>query len=331
MSEISLEKAKKDPIFKEITALIQKAFPGTTADIALVALMLEGLKASEADFVRSLEQWLSAPIASVTRDTPTDEAVDGITVDCTTYHCESTHLRMTPIYSCFTGIVKAVRVRLQQTARLPYMTPYGIVWNHDHIVFTVDDMREWIAKTDPNFMSFERVDLITPARKDLVRFAPVAVFLGYAKADDPVPSFFVLESGLATGEPAVLYLAPTIDSTIDHRTAYMPTPFTSPNNWYLSTLTLQDGDEPKTLVIEGREHKNERPYISITLSFAVESQPGEIIEPIRQVAEAAIRIAAIGDGLGCVLGLIDEWVAKYGLRHYPWNLSPAGNDPTTAA
>jgi hypothetical protein len=282
----------------------------------MVALMLEGLRASGIDMLRSLEEIFGGdPFPSTDVSHPSTDSVKGLFSHHQLYNMHATHLRMTPIYSCFTGLVKAARVTLHDHWRLPFFTKLGTIWNHDHIVF--------IAKEDPNFMDFERVDLITAARRDLDRFAPVALFLGYEKKDSPEPSFFILESGYATGQPAVLYFAPTIDSQIVHHTSYMPTPFTSPDNWYTSTLTLRDGDEPNVLAIEGREQLDERPYIALTIEYESIDEPGDIPVPEIQQIEAALRLAAIAKAMPqCDLNELETLIADYARKHFEWNLKP---------
>jgi hypothetical protein len=322
----ALAAAAQHPVYLRVSAWLRSAFPGANIGVIEVALLLEALKTSEPDFIAALETVLDAPIPTVSLEqeglSELDDRVDaGVTYQ--TYQIDAVHLRATPIYSCFTGVVKAVRVRLRQTSKWLFRTPYGTVWAHDHIVFTVDEIRDWLAENHPDFKpSFQRVDLITPARHDLFRFAPVALFFAYETVTSPLPSFFIIESGYANGKPAVLYLGRTMTTTIVDRTGYKPTPFSNPDNIYSSTLTLQDTDEPDVLVIESREQLDERPYITLTMNYTVEAAPGQVIFPGTQFLEAGIRVSSISLGLGEELGELEKWVAEFGLKRLQWNLWP---------
>lgn len=322
----SLAAAAQHPVFLRVSKWLRSAFPGADIGVAEVAMLLEALKTSEPDFIAALEVVLNASIPTVSlahESIPAIEReVDRATTH-TTYQIDAVHLRTTPIFSCFTGVVKAVRVTLHEVSRLPFFTHYGTVWAHDHIVFTIDEIREWLSTNYPDFQpSFARVDLITPARDDFFRFAPVALFFAYETATSTVPSFFIIESGYANGKPAVLYLGRTMTTTVVQKTGYKPTPFSSPDNIYTSTLTLQDTDEPDVLVIESREQLDERPYITLTMNYTVEATPGQAIFPGKQFLEAGIRIESISLGMGEELDDLQKWIAEFGLKRLQWNLWP---------
>jgi hypothetical protein len=323
---LSLAAAAQHPVFLQVTEWLRHSFPGADVDVAEVALLLEALKTSDPDFIAALESFLKASIPTVSLEhesLPALERRADTAVHYQTYQIDAVHLRTTPIFSCFTGVVKAVRVRLHQALKLPFFTPYGTVWAHDHIVFTVDDIKKWLRTNHPDFTpSFQRVDLITPARHDLFRFAPVALFFAYETVESSVPSFFIIESGYANGKPAVLYLGRTMTSTVVEKTGYKPTPFSSPDNTYTSTLTLQDTNEPDVLVIESREQLDERPYITLTMRYTVEAAPGHVIFPGKQFIEAGIRVESISLGMGEELGELQRLIAELGLKMLQWNLWP---------
>jgi hypothetical protein len=324
-----LSAVRGDPFFARLAALIQRAFPSSKADAATIALMLEGLKATEEDFARAIHEILGGDYLPVDDKHPLMDLLRDLFGKHTLYEMHATHLRMQPIYSCFTGVVKAARVTLHETGRLPIFTAYGGVYNVDHLLFTVGDVRAFVEAQQPGFPAFERVDLITPARKDFLRFAPVAIFLGYEKQHSPTPSFFILEAGLATGEPMVLYFAQTMDHVIEQHTGYVPTPFTKVDNWYRSTLSMSHGGaEPDVLAIEGSTALTERPYIAITCQYAVLDQAGSTIFPGSQTMEAGVRLATIATALDCTLDPIEAWAAKWGVDHYEWNIVPAA-EPTS--
>jgi hypothetical protein len=322
----ALAAAAQHPVYLRVSAWLRSAFPGANIGVTEVALLLEALKTSEPDFIAALETVLHASIPTVSLEhesLPALEHAADTTTKYQTYQIDAVHLRATPIYSCFTGVVKAARVRLHQVSRLPFFTPYGTVWAHDHIVFTIDEIRDWLRTNHPDFNpSFQRVDLITPARHDLFRFAPVALFFAYETVTSPTPSFFIIESGYANGKPAVLYLGRTMTTTVVAKTGYKPTPFSNPDNIYTSTLTLQDTDQPDVLVIESREQADERPYITLTMNYTVEAKPGQVIFPGKQFAEAGIRIESISLGMGEELDELQKWIAEFGLKRLQWNLWP---------
>jgi hypothetical protein len=323
---LDLAAAAQHPVFLRVSEWLRSAFPGADIGVSEVAMLLEALKTSEPDFIAALETVLKESIPTVSLEHESLPALareDTAAVHHTSYQIDAVHLRPLPIYSCFTGVVKAVRVRLHQNSRLPFFTHYGTVWAHDHIVFTVDEISSWLKTNHPDFQpSFERVDLITPARKDLFRFAPVALFFAYEKVTSALPSFFIIESGYANGKPAVLYLGRTMTTTVVDKTGYKPTPFSNPDNIYTSTLTLQDQDEPDVLVIESREKLDERPYITLTMKYTVEATPGRAIFPAKQFLEAGVRVESISLGLGEELGELEKWIAEFGLERLQWNLWP---------
>jgi hypothetical protein len=324
--DIALAAAAQHPVYLRVSEWLRKSFPGADIGVSEVAMLLEALKTSEPDFIAALESILKESIPTVSLEHESAAAVEGdeeTAVHHTTYRIDAVHLRATPIYSCFTGVVKAVRVRLHQNSRLPFFTRYGTVWADDHIVFTNDEIRDWLSENHPDFKaSFARVDLITPARHDFFRFAPVALFFAYETVTSTVPSFFIIESGYANGKPGVLYLGRTMTTEVVAKTGYKPTPFSNPNNWYSSTLTLQKVDEPDVLVIESREQLDERPYITLTMKYTVEAAPGQVIFPGKQFAEAGIRIASISLGMGEELDELEKWIAEFGLKRLQWNLWP---------
>jgi hypothetical protein len=322
----ALAAVAQDPVYLRVSEWLRSAFPGADVEVAEVAMLLEALKTSDPDFIAQLENILHAKIPSVSLEHESSAAIqraDDTATTHTTYQIDAVHLRATPIYSCFTGIVKAVRVTLHQSVKFPFFTVYGTVWAHDHIVFTLDEIRTWLSENYPDFNpTFQRVDLITPARHDLFRFAPVALFFAYETRTSTVPSFFIIESGYANGKPAVLYLGRTMTTTVVAKTGYKPTPFSNPDNIYSSTLTLQDTDEPDVLVIESREQLDERPYITLTMKYTVEATPGKVIFPGKQFLEAGIRVESISLGMGEELDDLQKWIAEFGLKWLQWNLWP---------
>jgi hypothetical protein len=131
--------------------------------------------------------------------------------------------------------------------------------------------------------------LIAPARRLTARFAAIAVYVGYRERDG-MPSFYVLEAGTATGEPAVLYLSKTMTTHVDERAGYEPTPFSSPDNivrliernasfilvhalliddlQYRATLTMNElGTDPTQLKVACFWPGFDEPYLVTTVAY----------------------------------------------------------------
>lgn len=123
-----------------------------------------------------------------------------------------------------------VRVTLPGTLPETIATAVGDVAPGAHLLTTVDEVaHKFGAHIDGEV---DRVDLITPARLHGSRFAAVSVYLGYRAGRGDLPSFYVLEAGMATGEPKVLFFAPELDHRIVSQSGYRPTPFSDANHVY---------------------------------------------------------------------------------------------------
>lgn len=66
-----------------------------------------------------------------------------------------------------------------------------------------------------------------------------------------MPHCLIVEAGIATGPPKVLFLGKTLDAAIDQFSGYKPTPFSCSDNAYNGLHV--EGDSPKQLNIKARK------------------------------------------------------------------------------
>ncbi len=214
-----------------------------------------------------------------------------------TYLALATHARVRRPGSVFTGHLPMARVALPPKpvpgAVVP--TPIGNVdFDADHLLRSIDEVAAYGQNEGYDFNA-ARVDVVTPPRQtDGRRFAAISVFLGYRGAADAMPSFYILEAGLAGGGPRVLYPAASIADTISFPSGYRPTPFADPNHWYTGQL-IMDGDDPKHLHVDVSFGKNGDDYVMVDVEFA--KQALSEYDPRAIYAEAALRVLAIAQAL----------------------------------
>lgn len=199
-------------------------------------------------------------------------------------------------FSDFVGTLPMVRISLPldgENYRLS--TPIGDVLASDHLL---RNLRDVVAKAYP----CERAELITPVRREGVRFAAISVLLAYKHFADPQPAYYVLEAGLAQGGPRMSYIAPSM-APIVRRSDYQPTQFASTTNFYRGDLGM-DGNEPTVLTIESftadpRKEASAQPYITISANFVRVSRFDKRLDttPLQRYREAVVRIAALAEAM----------------------------------
>lgn len=205
------------------------------------------------------------------------------------YTSQSIHGRKMPQVQKHDGVVHWARVELPEhepPLLHPHQndieTPLGWVKASDHLAFSHEAMRKY--KFNPNYPDgsmapaahssvpdFERIELVTPARYDGFRFAPVALYMGYTKKEDTSPSFYILESGSGIGFPQVMY--PSVNMTDEYlmKAGYKGTMFASADNFYLIKATFKD-NHPDTISIkiftpEEIQQGTDNFHFSINLQF----------------------------------------------------------------
>lgn len=166
----------------------------------------------------------------------------------------------------------------------------------------------------------ERVELITPARLFGARFAAIAIYLGYRRASDPTPSFYMFEAGTARGEPQMLYFAEHMTDTITQRSGYAPSPFSSPNNTYHGWITM-DGDEPRQMIVQANMPTLPF-YIEVTVDYD-HVDTADRTSPAFYTIGAAMRVATIARSMGVSSDVPFESVlAALGRSQLPWITLP---------
>jgi hypothetical protein len=237
----------------------------------------------------------------------------------------ATHARRTPITSVFTGITHAVRVRLPADEPVEIVTPIGDVRPEDHLLPTLRAVREQFGERLSR--PFSRVDLITSARSAGIRFSPMSLYFGYEHEDSEAPSFVIYEPGDAMGKPGALYLGERLDSVVEERAGYKPTPLSSPDHWYTGGLRMAgNGHDPEVLFMQAAVDRGGEPHFRLHVEYAAEPTPDG--SPIGDLVEAALRMLAVQHGAGADQSLIERLVAETGLRLLPWvdrpdNAAPA--------
>lgn len=256
--------------------------------------------------------------------------------DYTLYKLAAVHSRREPITSKFTGECQAVRISLPATpvAKDSYVgTFFGKVEAGDHLLFSVAQVREHYEQVTGKSAKVERVDLITGARHLGRRFSPVSIYLAYSQTeDDSLPCFYILEGGSASGQPKALYVATDMSASIHQKSGFSFTPLTCSNNWYKGGIEMKtDMRHPaRVFLTSSQERDGSFDYIDLSVTYTIIKDPRRVIAPFELQVEAAMRVLAIAEQIGCelrtgggggmqpVLGPIAEAVI-------PWDIKPRGS------
>jgi len=236
------------------------------------------------------------------------------------YEAEATHTRFNPDGSKvhrFTAVVPMARVLLPEV-REDISTKIGIVYAGDHRLYT----RPIFIEHYKSFIGWEpeRIELLTPARMFGARFAAVATYALFKRGGEF--GGFVLEAGMATGEPMVLYASPN-GETLIRRAGYAPTPFSLSSHFYRGRAFFR-GAEPDSLLVDVLPHPTSTaPIVSVAVNYA------SVVEvdakwPAKLTVEAAMRVAAIAERLGKPVPgaeLVAPVLAELG-RALPWEMKP---------
>ncbi|MCA9682470.1 MAG: hypothetical protein KC457_09770 [Myxococcales bacterium] len=244
----------------------------------------------------------------------------------TLYAITARHHRLKPFDSDWAGHCQAVRVTIPATIAedAPIWTYLGVVKREDHLAFSVEEIVAGYETAFGTRPTVARVDLITGARHyDLDRFAPLSVFLAYAKVDDKIPSFYVYESGSALGAPAKLYWAKDLDYLITDSAGFQFTPFARTQNTYRGKLIMNRAKtEPAMISISiSLDEDGQREYMNLSASYEV-VQPGPVVWPITVQIQAAMRVFAIAQGMGCDLDLWEWGLGQLARSTLEWFSEP---------
>jgi hypothetical protein len=254
----------------------------------------------------------------------------------TIYRLEAKHTRREPIESAFTGKCQAVRVSLPATPvdRDSYIGTFiGKVEASDHLLFSVQAVREFYEQQFGKTPKLERVDLITGARYLGRRFSPVSIFLGFSRADQPeLPCFYILEGGSASGQPKALYAAKDMTTIIHQKSGFSFTPLACANNWYKGGLQMKaDMRHPtKVYLTSAQERDGKFDYLDLSVRYYVSKDTRRVIAPFELQIEAAMRVLAIAEQMGCELkqghgGGMQPVLGPIAEALMPWDTKPRGS------
>ncbi|HLT35941.1 MAG TPA: hypothetical protein VK034_06640 [Enhygromyxa sp.] len=296
----------------KLSRLLRRAFPGTQPDEAEIRARRDKLR--RADVEPSDAEREAARLQEEARGKHTIYAVT------------ARHHRRKPFESDWVGHTQSVRVTLPRTRAeaQPIWTYLGVVKAEDHLLFSIEEIVEGYAARFGARPQIQRLDLVTGARHyDLDRFSPISVFLAYEQVDDKQASFYVYESGSAQGNPAALYYAPTMGATLLEHAGFQFTPFACKTNWYTGKLIMNRArTEPSVVSISiAQQRDGERHYLELTASFEV-VEPGKVVWPVALQIQAALRVFAIAQGMGCKLELWEWGLGQLGRSAFDWIAEP---------
>jgi hypothetical protein len=259
------------------------------------------------------------------------------------YIGHAVHRRASPITHQFHAHLPHVRVQLPDGGAPEIKTLSGIVYAGDHLLYNVGMVRDYVEEQEllrGGSFTVNRVDVITPARFAGARFGAIAIYLLYAHSTDAAPWGYILEAGMATGQPRTLYFSPGWRVPVVRRSFYQPTPDSSPKNFYRGRLYVVDpkrataqtraiGGDPYQLRIESfrtNPMKDDKatPYHGVTVTYERVAQPS-IVFPALLTLQAACRVALIEETMGRELpdiGPLTGVLAELG-RQLPWDNTPS--------
>jgi D-arabinono-1,4-lactone oxidase/FAD binding domain len=309
-------------LFEKIRLVVQKSFPDPRQQVSdeLVGAVVQELQRRK---LPGIEQ-LGLPPVDPAPEVAAADSPYPLYLATAKHHRTLAMNSAAPFESEFIGYLPTVRVPLPQslnTFNTTLSTAIGEVeFASDHLAGSV----ELLSRLYSSAVGYApaRVDLITPARRLGVRFGAVAVYLAYRNAADTQPSFYVLEAGLATGQPAMLFLGATMESVIVQPSGYVPTPFAAANNTYTGNFLVVN-DQPKQLVIRSNA-PNLPQYIEVAVSYSLVTSANEL--PVCLTVEAIERVSAIGKQMGVNIGfppMVESVLGEIGLLFLPWVEKPA--------
>ncbi len=287
--------------YERVRTGLQRAFPDQRAKVTndhVDAFFLEAWESP--DQGRSLGLPPPPPKAVMDAERSRLDALDGAhegSGDC--YGVVATHARNQPIRSVFDGQLAMGRVTLPATKAgvAPRGTPVGSYLPGDHLFTSVDRLafdyeKELAAAGGANVT---RVDCISPMRMGGSRFGAIGLYLGYRNGAT-TPSFYLLETGFATGPSAVAHLSADLSDIRNRVSGYQPTPMARPTNYYSARLELA-GEHPTALHIEVRNQPSVAPHMEVTVQFTRSAAPSNP-RAFWLLLQAGGRVGLIADVMG---------------------------------
>lgn len=212
----------------------------------------------------------------------------------TYYVADAKHSRVIEPTHSFTGHLPLVRVPLALTDAQASVitTAIGTVEPADHLFQSVEQLSFKYA-SELGYTP-ARADVVTPARSHGSRFSAIALYLGYKNVADVEPSFYVLESGTATGTANMAFVSLDMKPIPARKKWYSPTPFTGPNAHYTGDLQTS-GDEIVKLHVEAF---SDVMVHEVTVDVTYKRCPPVYVWPALLTVQAAGRVGAISVKMG---------------------------------
>ena len=144
--------------------------------------------------------------------------------------------------------------------------------------------------------------------------------------------FYLLEGGSASGKPKAMYVSRTLDSEIKTKAKFQFTPFACDDNWYDGGLAMsEDLSEPACVylnVAQTRDGRHE--YMKLSVTYTRDRRLRRVIHPFELQVEAAMRVMAIADEVGCQLkvgrgGALQHSLGPVVRALIPWDVAPQGS------
>jgi hypothetical protein len=308
----------------KVSRLLRRAFPGTAISEDDVRARRDKFRRAEVE--PGLERARGRDTGPTEAEREAARRQEEARGEHTVYSVTARHHRSKPFESDWVGHCQSVRVSLPRarSEAAPIWTHLGVVKPTDHLLFSIEELVEGYAERFGARPLVQRLDLVTGARHfDLDRFSPISVFLAYEHATDSQASFYVLESGSAQGNPAALYWAPTMGATILAQAGFQFTPFACADNWYTGKLIMNRAKtEPSVVSISiAQERDGQRHYLELTASFEV-VEPGKVVWPVALQIQAAMRVFAIAQAMGCKLELWEWGLGQVARTAFEWIAEP---------
>lgn len=308
-----------DVIYNKIADHLKQAFPDSRVTIAdhhvnAVALYI-WQKLDDA----MCQQLLGCP-------KPPQAQIDQFTADVSVvmpndgksyYVAAATHSRVTNPHHSFTAYLPLVRVTLAKTDQeaVTINTSIGDVIPQDHLLPSVEQVT-FKYQSELGYVP-GKIELLTPARAGGARFSAIGVYIGYRNETDTTPSFYILESGTASGEMMMTFFSPDMSVIPPRKKWYAPTPFTKPEEYYTGQF-IMNGSEPSELHVKALD--TDQTTVKVTVDVVYEKSAPLMIYPALLTAEAAARVGAISVKKGELI--FETLFAPIGFA-LPWKDYPA--------
>ncbi len=325
---MTIKQQMKPTDYERLRSALQACFPDHSTDARITDDMVDGLVQEmwrhwQPDYQSKLGLPAPGPLAASAVSAGAFPSVVGYFLA----RARHSRVRKGAPFSEFVGELPVVRVRLAKTDRSTIATAIGIIDDDASLYFTVDEWNQRLIGV-PGFQPAARLELITSPRVGIERFAAVACYLAYAGANDPTPSSYLLESGLAQGGPRMPFYAATIQTQIVAQTNYTPTAMSDPSHWYYGSIVLAGKDVLSSLHIEARTSQSRPAYMEVNVSYDP-ATPDQLVarDPAGIRAGALFRMAAIAQALGIPLGdpmanFVQSVIAPFAKTLMPWIRPP---------